>query len=284
MTASEIDVSRVADPEERARLRARRVAKIASWTLPVLVAVGMIGLWHWYVVTFEVPHYLLPPPSDVIDELIKEWGSLSVSWGITARVAAYALLLAVVGGVVLGVLFSLSRYVEMSIYPYAVILQVTPVISIAPLIIIYIDDPFTAQLFCAWIVAFFPILSSTTVGLASADHNLRDLMTIYGASRWQQLRYLKLPGALPYFLNGLRIAGGLSLIGAVVAEFAIGAGGRASGLAMRISEAGFRLQTDRLFAALLLIMVTGIFVYLATSLLTHLLLRKWHESAVRREA
>jgi len=172
---------------------------------------------------------------------------------------------------------------ELSFYPYAVILQVTPVVSIAPLIFIYVDSKVAGMLLCAWLVAFFPVLSSTTLGLNSVDHNLRDLFRIYGASRWQRLRYLQLPSALPYFLGGLKIAGGLSLIGAVVAELVAGTGGIGSGLAFRIQEAGYRLNIARMFAALALVAAMGVFIFAALSVLSHLLLRKWHESAVSRE-
>ena len=194
-----------------------------------------------------------------------------------------ALAAAIVGGVGLAILFSLSRWVELSLFPFAVILQVTPIVAIAPLILIYVDNTYLALLICAWIVAFFPILSNTTLGLNSADHNLRDLFQLYGATRWQQLRLLRLPSAMPYFLGGLRIAGGLSLIGAIVAEFAAGTAGTGSGLAYRILEAGYRLNIPRMFAALILISLTGIVIFLAFTLLQHLVLRRWHESAVRRE-
>jgi len=173
--------------------------------------------------------------------------------------------------------------VEMSLYPYAVILQVTPVVSIAPLIFIYVDSKIAGLLICAWIVAFFPVLSNTTLGLNSADHNLRDLFRIYGATRWQRLRYLQLPSALPYFLGGLRIAGGLSLIGAVVAELVAGSGGIGVGLAGLIQEAGYRLNIARMFAALILIAATGIAIFGLLSFMSHMLLRKWHESAIKRE-
>ena len=163
------------------------------------------------------------------------------------------------------------------------ILQVTPIIAIAPLILIYVDNTYAALLICAWIVAFFPILANTTLGLNSADHNLIDLFQLYGASRWQTLWHLRLPSAMPYFLGGLKIAGGLSLIGAIVAEFAAGTAGTGSGLAYRILEAGYRLNIPRMFAAVLLISLTGILIFLAFSLLAHLILRRWHESAVRRE-
>ena len=161
-------------------------------------------------------------------------------------------------------MFSRSRLLEISLFPYAVILQVTPIVAIAPLIIIWVKQPFLALLVCAWIVAFFPIVSNTTVGLNSADRNLLALFRLYGASPGQVLRYLRIPTALPYFLAGLRISGGLALIGAVVAEFVAGTGGAETGLAFRILEAGYRLAIPRMFAALLMLSVTGI-VYLCAA-------------------
>ena len=180
-------------------------------------------------------------------------------------------------------MFSLSRILELSLFPYAVILQVTPIVAIAPLIIIWVREPFLALLVCAWIVAFFPIVSNTTVGLNSADRNLLALFRLYGASPRQTLRYLRLPTALPYFLAGLRISGGLALIGAVVAEFVAGTGGAETGLAFRILEAGYRLAIPRLFAALFLLSLTGIVIYLVLDFLSRLLLRHWHESAIAEE-
>jgi NitT/TauT family transport system permease protein len=164
-----------------------------------------------------------------------------------------------------------------------VILQVTPIVAIAPLIIVWVNDTRLSLLICAWIVAFFPILSNTTLGLNSADRNLVDLFKLYRASGWQRLVHLKLPAAMPYFLAGLKISGGLSLIGAVVAEFVAGTGGEASGLAYRILESGYQLKVPRMFAALALISLSGILLFLALSLLSHFCLRRWHESEVREE-
>ena len=270
------------DPEEAARQRKRRRERIGRWLMPILVFAAMIFLWDRIVTVNEIPHYILPGPGKVLDALIKDWATLGQSLTVTMKVAAAALFFAIVCGVGIAVLFTQSRWLEMSFYPYAVILQVTPVIAIAPLMLIYLET-IPAIILCAWIVAFFPILSNTTLGLRSTDHNLEDLFTIYEASRWQRLRYLQLPSALPYFLGGLRIAGGLSLIGAVVAEFAAGTGGLGSGLAFRILEAGYRLQIPRMFAALIMIAMTGVAIYALTSLISHLLLHRWHESAVKRE-
>lgn len=271
------------DLEEAQRLRARRLAAIGRWALPALVFALFVGGWQWIVSANEIPHYILPGPGLVGQTLVADFATLAPSWGVTLSITAMALALAVIFGGGLAILFTQSKWVEMSFFPYAVVLQVTPIIAIAPLIFIYVDSKLAGLLICAWLVAFFPVLSNTTLGLNSADHNLRDLMTIYGATRWQRLRHLHLPAALPYFLGGLRIAGGLSLIGAVVAEFVAGSGGIGSGLAFRILEASYRLNMPRLFAALVLIVVTGVAIYLALSWLSWLLLHKWHESAVRRE-
>ena len=183
----------------------------------------------------------------------------------------------------LAILFTQSKWMELSLFPYAVVLQVTPVVAIAPLIILWADNLTVSLLICAWLVAFFPILSNTTLGLNSADHHLVNLFQLYRATRWQTLWNLRLPAAMPYFLGGLRISGGLSLIGAVVAEFVAGTSGTQSGLAFRILEAGFQLQIPRMFAALLLVSLCGIVIFACLSLVSHLALRHWHDSAVSRE-
>ncbi|MDJ1007335.1 MAG: ABC transporter permease [Paracoccaceae bacterium] len=273
----------VFDADEERRARKKRIEGIAKYVIPL--AVMSIAIWYWdrIVVWNEIEPYILPRPGLVLQTLIEDWGTLSASLLITLQITGLALGVAVIGGVGLAIIFSLSRYAEMSFSPFAVILQVTPIVSIAPLIFIYIESRMVGLLLCAWIVAFFPILANTTLGLKSADHNLRDLMTIYRANRWQRLRYLQLPSALPYFLGGLKIAGGLALIGAVVAEYVAGTGGIGTGLAFRILEAGYRLQIPRMFAALILIAVTGVIIYATTSLIAHLALRKWHESALKRD-
>jgi len=276
-------IDEVIDPEERTRARRARLDRLGTWMMPVLMIMLGLVIWDRIVAINDIKHYVLPGPGLVFETLIKDWDLLSSALGVTLKITITALVIAVVGGVGLAILFNQSRLVEMSFYPYAVILQVTPIVAIAPLIFIYVDSKFAGLLICAWMLAFFPVLSNTTLGLNSADHNLRDLFSIYGASRWQRLRFLQLPSALPYFLGGLRIAGGLSLIGAVVAEYVAGTGGIGSGLAFRILEAGYRLNIPRMFAALLLIALTGVIIYALLSFLSHLLLHKWHESAVKRE-
>jgi NitT/TauT family transport system permease protein len=251
--------------------------------LPAVVLLAGLAAWELVVRINGIPPYQLPSPLLVIATLAKDWGVLSNSLVVTLITTFKGLLLAVTGGVGLAVLFSQSRLIEYSLYPFAVILQVTPVLAIAPLLLIYLPQE-AAVLACAWIVAFFPVLANTTLGLNSVDRNLVDLFRLCRASRLQILLHLKLPSALPYMLTGLRIAGGLSLIGAVVAEIAAGSAGAGSGLAYRIVESGYRLNVPRMFAALLLLAAAGIVIFSALTLLSHLVLRRWHESAVRPEA
>ena len=277
------DPAATLDEEELARARRAKIERVAKWTLPSLVLVLSLLAWHLYVTIGEVPHYILPGPLVVAQAVIGDWALLWPALLVTSRLTILALLMAIGGGVLLAVAFTQSKWAEMSFFPYAVILQVTPVIAIAPLLQIYVESAFVAALLCAWIVAFFPILSNTTIGLKSADHNLRDLFSIYGASRWQRLRYLEAPSALPYFLGGLKIAGGLALIGAVVAEFVIGRAGTGLGLASTLLEASYRFNFGRLYAALILISGMGVLIFAITSLISHLCLRSWHESALKRE-
>ena len=281
--ADDAPVAPVIDEEEAARDRRDRINRIAKWTLPSLVMVLTILGWHFYVTINEVPHYILPGPLLVFQTIFSDWNLLWPAMLTTSRLTLLALIFAVLGGVALAVAFTQSKWAEMSFFPYAVILQVTPVVAIAPLLQIYVESAFVAALLCAWIVAFFPILSNTTIGLKSTDHNLEDLFTIYGATRWQRLRYLAAPSALPYFLGGLKIAGGLALIGAVVAEFVIGRAGTGLGLASTLLEASYRFNFGRLYAALILISAMGVLIFAITSLVSHLMLRKWHESALSRE-
>jgi NitT/TauT family transport system permease protein len=250
---------------------------------PLLTGLLMLALWEGVVRAMAIPPYILPGPILVAKTLVSDWGTLWPALVVTLTITLQALLAAVLVGVLLALLFSLSRWIELSLFPYAIILQVTPIVAIAPLIIAWVDDVNVSLLICAWLVAFFPILSNTVLGLRSVDRNLLDLFELYGASRWRTLLDLRLPAALPYFLGGLRISGGLALIGAVVAEFVAGSGGRESGLAYRILESGYQLRIPRMFAALVLISAAGIAIYLLLSLVSHLLLRRWHESALKDE-
>jgi NitT/TauT family transport system permease protein len=259
------------------------VNRSARLLAPVIVGAIILIAWEAAVRIEQVPPYILPGPFLIAQTLWTDGPSLIGSLLVTLRITLAALAAAVILGGAIAVMFAQWRVLEISFFPYAVILQVTPIVSIAPLIIIWVDDTFASLLICAWIVAFFPIVANTTLGLNSADRNLAALFQLYGASRWQALRFLRLPSALPLFLAGVRISGGLALIGAVVAEFVAGTGGTSTGLASRILEAGYRLEIPRLFAALFLLSLTGILIFAALSWLSNALLKRWHESALPKE-
>jgi NitT/TauT family transport system permease protein len=257
--------------------------RILRILLPIAVLAAGIALWEYAIWRYQIQPYVLPAPSLIFRTLVTDWRVLFDSLITTLITTLEGFAAAAIGGIGLALLFNQSKLLEYSLFPYAVILQVTPVIAIAPLLLIYLPQT-TAVVVCAWIVAFFPVLSNTTLGLNSIDRNLAGLFQLYGASRLQTLRYLKLPAALPFILGGLRIAGGLSLIGAVVAEIAAGSAGAGSGLAYRIAESGYRLNIPRMFAALLLLSAAGIVIYGLLALISYLVLRRWHESALGKES
>lgn len=251
--------------------------------LPLLLAVLVLGGWEWAIAHWQVPQYILPAPSAIGRALAENADSLLEAWVSTFWVTAQAFIAATVLGVLVAVGFSQSRLLERTLYPYAVVLQVTPVVAIAPLILIWVgfERINLALVIIATIVAFFPILAGATLGLKSADFHLLDLARLHGASRAQILWRVRLPTALPYLLAGMKTAGGLALIGAVVAEFVAGSG-TATGLAWRIVESGNRLEIATLFAALALLALTGVLIFAGLSLAEWLLLRRWHESAINQ--
>ncbi len=251
-----------------------------AYGLPALVAVATLGAWEWLVYAFDIVPFVLPAPSAIAAAAVDNWESLMSAAWVTIRVTLIAFALALVFGIAFAILFAQSRTIERALFPYAVTLQVTPVVAIAPLILIWVglDNAERAVLILATIVAFFPILANATLGLRSADRQLHELFDLYRASRWQRLIRLQFPAALPNILTGMKISGGLALIGAVVAEFAAGSGA-STGLAWVIHESGFNLKIAKAFAALALLSGIGIAIYAALSLLERQALKHWHESA-----
>jgi NitT/TauT family transport system permease protein len=251
---------------------------------PIIVGLVLLTAWELAVRITNTPAYILPGPLLILQTLAKDWPTLIPSWFVTMKIAFTALVAATLSGLLVAILFAQSKWIERSFFPYAVLLQTTPIVAVAPLIIIWLkDNTFAALVVCAWIVAFFPIVSNTVLGLNSMDPSLVNLFKLNKANRWQTLWHLRLPTSLPYFLAGLRISGGLALIGAVVAEFVAGTGGAQSGLAYQILMAGYNLQIPRMFAALLLITVSGIAIFAALSALSNYLLKDWHASAMKHE-
>lgn len=252
--------------------------------LPTLVGIFALSSWEIAVRVLEVPIFVLPPPSAIAVSLVQDFPSLLDSLVFTLQITGGAFLLASLAGVLLAILFAHSRLAERALMPYAVVIQVTPVVAIAPLVILWtgLDNAWAALFILATLVAFFPVLSSSLLGFRSVDRGLRNLFRLYGASRWQVFWRLELPSALPHMLSGMKVAGGLALIGAIVAEFVAGSG-TATGLAWRIVESGNRLNMPRMFAALLLLSATGILIHVALSALEYFLLRHWHESRLKQD-
>lgn len=257
--------------------------KVLQILVPLLALALGIVLWQWVITANGIPKYILPGPIDAATALVTDSGTLWPALLVTVRITFMALAVALIGGVSIAIIIVQSKWLELALFPFTVILQVTPIIAIAPLILIYAPDTQTALMICAFLVAFFPILSNMVQGLKSVDHNLLNLFELYGANSWRTLLYLKIPASMPYFMAGLRIAGGLSLIAAVVAEFAAGSAGQGAGLAFRLLELQYRLNLPRMFAALIMLCGTGIAIYGLTSFIAWLTLHRWHESAIKRE-
>jgi NitT/TauT family transport system permease protein len=256
------------------------IAALTRSILPLVFGMAVLGLWQALVVLNDVPPYILPAPSDIAFSLWVDGPGLLSALAVTLQVTLAALLLACLTGTGLAVLLVQSDTLERMLMPYAVFLQVTPIVTVAPFIIIWVDSVFVVLLILAWMAAVFPIISNTLLGLKSADRNLRDLFRLYGATRAQTLRRLLIPSALPYFLGGLRISGGLALIGTVVAEMVAGTSGQSSGLAARLLEASYRLELARALACFVLLSVTGYALYGALNWVSHRLLRHWHDSVL----
>jgi len=257
--------------------------KIADALPPLVVGVLLLASWEACCWLFHVPSYLVPAPTLIAKTFMANAPALLHSLWVTLQVTLIALALSVTIGTAVAFLFVQSPIIERSFFPYAVILQVTPIVAIAPLIIILVKNTQGALIICATIIAIFPIIANTTVGLRSIDAGHQDLFAINRASRAQNLVYLRIPSALPYFFAGLRVSSGLALIGAVVAEFVAGTGGRNTGLAYQILQSGYQLDIPRMFAALFLITFVGIALFLVMVGLSKLALGSWHDSAVERE-
>lgn len=259
---------------------ARRSGRILRVAAPLGVALLVLAAWHALVVVYDLPRYIVPSPLVVAQTLAADWELLARSLLVTMKITLAAFALAVIAGTLVAFLFAQSRWIEMSLFPYAVILQVTPIVAVAPLIIIWVRDTQLALVLCALIVAVFPVISNTALGLRSVDPGLLSLMRMYKASRWQVLWRLRVPSAAPYFFAGLRISSGLALIGAVVAEFVAGTGAAGAGLAYQILQAGLQLNVPRLFAALAVLTLAGVALFAAMVWLSNAVLRNWHESMV----
>jgi NitT/TauT family transport system permease protein len=257
--------------------------RLRSILYPCLVAMVFLALWQGLVSGLDLPPYLVPSPVLMVRTLLTDWTMLGAALLVTVRITLLALVAATATGVFISFLFVQSRFIERAFFPFAVLLQVTPIVAVAPLVIIWVKDPVSAMVICAALVALFPVISNTTLGLRSVDPDLLSYFRLHRATRLQILLRLRIPSALPYFFGGLRISSGLSLIGAVVAEFVAGTGGTGAGLAYQIMQAGFQLNIPRMFAALLLISLTGMALFAAMAWLSRLALGSWHASEISHD-
>ncbi|WP_200843693.1 ABC transporter permease [Pantoea sp. 18069] len=271
---------KAASPPKPARAPLLARPRVQRIFYPLLVGMVLIALWQGLVTGLELPPYLVPSPLLMMETLITDWAALGASLWVTVKITVLAFLAATVAGVLISFLFVQSKLIEMALFPYAVLLQVTPIVAVAPLIIIWVKDPTASMVICAALVALFPIISNTTLGLRSVEPDLQSYFQLNRATRLQTLVRLRIPSALPYFFGGLRISSGLALIGAVVAEFVAGTGGSGAGLAYQILQAGFQLNIPRMFAALLLISLTGVGMFVAMAWLSRLALGSWHSSEI----
>jgi NitT/TauT family transport system permease protein len=258
-------------------------SRSARTAAPIIVGVLILSVWEFACRFWHVPAYLFPTPSSIVLALFTQWPTLLHALGATLLITIEAFIVAVVLGTFIAFVFVQNKLIEASLFPYAVLLQVTPVVAVAPLIIILVKNTSVSLMICAAVVAIFPVISNTTIGLHSVDPGLLSYFRMNKATRFETLIRLRIPSALPFFLAGLRIASGLALIGAVVAEFVAGTGGRSAGLAYQILQAGFQLDIPLMFAALLLIALSGVVLYLLMVGLNNLLLGEWHESTMVEE-
>jgi len=257
--------------------------RVQRLLLPLLVGLLLVGGWQALVVGMELPPYLVPSPALMMKTLVADWAVLGGALLVTLKITVLSFIVATVVGVLVSFLFVQSRLIETALFPYAVLLQVTPIVAVAPLIIIWVKDPTASLVICATLVALFPIISNTTLGLRSVDPDLQAYFRMNRATRLQTLVRLRVPSALPYFFGGLRISSGLALIGAVVAEFVAGTGGNATGLAYQILMAGYQLNIPRMFAALLLISLTGVALFALMAWATRAALGSWHASELSHD-
>jgi NitT/TauT family transport system permease protein len=252
------------------------VTRLARALAPFVLIALLMAAWEVACRALAVPVYFLPPPSAVAQALAGDWAGLLRSAWNTLSMALVALLVASLLAQALALVVALSPILERAVRPLAVVLQVTPVVAIAPLVLIWagLDHAGRAIVGLAAVVAFFPIFSGAVTGLKATDPDLERLFDLYGASPLQRLVRLRLPSAVPYLLEGHKVAAGLAVIGAVVAEFVAGSGG-AQGLAWRILEAGNRLQTAKMFAALVVLGLLGALLHAVLEAAERVGLRWW---------
>ncbi|AYA76765.1 ABC transporter permease [Bacillus sp. Y1] len=250
---------------------------------PVIALVIFLSLWQSIPVVFDIKPFILPKPTDVLQAAIDDWHLLWPAIQITVTESIIGFVISAIVGVGISILLASSRILEVSLYPYAVILQTIPVVAIAPIIVIWFGSGFNSIVIISFLIGFFPVVSNTLMGLNSVDKNMGDLFTLYNASKWQTMWKLRIPAAMPYMMSGLKISCTLAIVGAITGEFIAGIGGGRGGLGYAITVAAVQLKTPYLFACAITGAIFGIGFYLLVSSVSRFILKSWHESAMKVE-
>lgn len=250
---------------------------------PIFALIIFLSLWQFVPVLLDIKPFILPKPTDVVEAAIEDWHLLWPAMQVTIFESVIGFLLSAIVGIAISVLLASSRVLEISLYPYAVILQTIPVVAIAPIVVIWFGSGFNSIVIISFLIGFFPIVSNTLMGLNSVDKNMGYLFKLYNASKWQTMFKLRIPAAMPFIVSGLKISCTLAIIGSITGEYIAGIGGGKGGLGYSITVAAVQLKTPYLFACAITGALFGIVFYLLVSFLSRLILKSWHESAMKVE-
>jgi NitT/TauT family transport system permease protein len=245
---------------------------------PLLLLACVLAAWQIVLLVSDIPAYLLPSPAEVWSVSFQRSSQLGAATGITAVGAISGFLASIVLGSAIALIFSQSRVIRSSCYPYAIFLQTVPIVAIAPLIVTWLGTGTHSVVVIACIISLFPVITNVTTGLISIDPGLQDLFRLHRASRLQVLLKLQIPNALPYLVTGARISSGLAVVGAIVGEFFVGYGTQDHGLGYIILYAGPQLKTDQLFAATIASALLGVALFAITSLVGRAMLGRWYDA------
>lgn len=250
---------------------------------PILALVVFLSIWQFIPTLLDIKPFILPKPTDVVSAAIEDWALLWPAMQITIFESVIGFILSAIVGIGISILLASSRVLEISLYPYTVILQTIPIVAIAPIIVIWFGSGFNSIVIISFLIGFFPIVSNTLMGLNSVDKNMGDLFKLYNANKWQTMFKLRIPAAMPFIMSGLKVSCTLAIIGSITGEYIAGIGGGKGGLGYAITVAAVQLKTPYLFACAITGALFGIVFYLLVSMISRLVLKSWHESAMKVE-
>jgi len=256
----------------------------SRWLLPLLTAAVVLGVWYGTIAVWRLEAFLLPAPHQILQAMIREQHLLIPAASRTFFAAIVGFSCAVVGGALTAMVLASSRVARRALSPYVLMLQMTPVVVLAPIFVIWFGEGLPSITAITFLIGFFPVAANTLAGLRSVDRGLVDLFHLAKATRRQELLKLRLPAALPHFLTGVKIAGTLAPIGAIAGDFLAGSADRYAGLGFLIGIFRAQVKVDAVFAVALLACLLGFLFVGAVSLLHWRLLHAWHESYPRRDS